>query len=486
MKIFAATFDTETNTSAIVPTGRVDFEAYGVFRGNASIKAPQGAGAYHAELHRLAAADGHTVVESLTAIAEPSGPLLRALYEEYRQCILDDLKAALPVDAVQLTLHGAMVAEGYDDCEGDLIERVRKIVGPKVPIGVELDLHCHYTARMHRHADIIIAYKEYPHIDGIDRLRELYALLVRTVAGEIRPTSAVVDCRMIGLWHTTREPMISFVKLMRLLEGRDGVLSVSLGHGFPWGDVPECGAKLWVVTDNDQPKAEALARQLAREFRDLRALTYDPPMSIADALTEAVDAKPGPCVLADIGDNAGGGAMSDSTFVLQAMLDAGIGNAAIGSFWDLGAVALCQSAGVGARIMLRIGGKCGPLSGNPVDVPVTVCAIVENHSQFGLSTRHPLGTGVWVRTENGIDIALNTRRSQILSRECFENLGISLTDKQIIVVKSTQHFHAAFAPIAKKILYMGTPGSTSQAFAKMTFTKRDNHFWPRVENPWLE
>ena len=484
MKIFTATFATETNTAAVVPTGRIDFEINGVYRGDASVKAPKGIGVFHAELQRLATADGHSLVESLSAFAQPSGPTLRALYEEYRDCILDDLRAALPVDAVQLTLHGAMVAQGYDDCEGDLIERVRGIVGPIVPIGVELDLHCHTTERMQRHADIIIAYKEYPHTDSIDRLRELYALLVRQAAGEIKPTTAMVDCRMIGLWHTTREPMISFVKRMQSLEGQDGVLSVSLGHGFPWGDVPECGARLWVVTDNDLPKAQALALQLDREFRALRMQTYDPPLSIAAALAEAIAAPQGPVVLADIGDNAGGGAMSDSSFVLQAMIDAGIGNAVIGSFWDVGAVTLCQSAGVGAELLLRIGGKCGPMSGAPVDVAVTVRAIVENHGQTGIGAYRPLGTGVWVRTAGGIDIALNTVRSQVFSPECFEKLGITLADKQLVVVKSTQHFHAEFAPIASKVLYMGTPGSTSQAFAEMSFTKRDNHFWPRVENPW--
>ena len=485
MKIFTATLASETNTSAVVPTGRVDFEAQGVYRGDAGLRAPQGIGVYHAELRRLAAADSHTVVESLAAYAQPSGPTLRALYEEYRQCILDDLQAALPVNAVQLVLHGAMVAQGYDDCEGDLIERVRAVVGPKVPIGVLLDLHCHYTARMQRHADLIIAYKEYPHTDGLDRLRELYALLMQQAGGRIRPTTAVVDCRMIGLWHTTREPMMSFVRRMQSLEGRDGVLSVTLGHGFPWGDVPDCGARLWVVTDNDLPRAEALAQQLAREFRELRAHTYDPPLSIAAALAEAQAAPKGPVVLADIGDNAGGGAMSDSTFVLREMLEANIGNAVIGSFWDLGAVALCRSAGVGAALDLRIGGKCGPMSGNPVDVRVTVRAVVEQHSQGGLgTTRRPLGTGVWVRTAGGIDIMLNTLRSQVLSRDCFENLGISLADKQLIVVKSSHHFHTDFAPLAKKILYMGTPGSTSQAFADMTYTRRDNHFWPRVADPW--
>ncbi len=484
MKLFVAMLATESNTAAVVPTGRIDFETHGVYRGDAGIKDSNGVGVFHAELRRLAAADGNTIVEGLTAYAQPSGPTLHAVYEEYRDALLEDLNSAMPVDAVQLTLHGAMVAQGYDDCEGDLIKRVRDIVGPTVAIGVELDLHCHFTEQMRNNADLIVSYKEYPHIDSIERLREIYALLKRQVAGEIRATTAVYDCRMVGLWHTTKEPMISFVQRMQSFEGKDGVLSVSLGHGFPWGDVADSGAKLWVVTDNDMVKAQALAEQLGREFWDLRMQTYDPPLSIAAALTEATDAQEGPVVLADVGDNSGGGAMSDSTFVLQHMLEMEISNAAIGSFWDLGAVALCQSAGVGAEFILRIGGKCGPLSGQPLDVLVTVCAIVENHSQGGLSTRYPLGTGVWVRTQNGIDIALNTVRGQVLSRECFENLGISLIDKQLIVVKSTHHFHADFAPIAKRVIYIGSPGSTSQAFAQIPFTKRDLNYWPRVENPW--
>ncbi|PTU33090.1 M81 family metallopeptidase [Stenotrophobium rhamnosiphilum] len=483
MKIFAATFATETNTFAVAPTGRIDFEAVGVFHGDGSALSPTGIGIFHAELQKLAAADGHQLVESLAAFAQPSGPTLRAVYEEFRQTILDDLKAAMPVDAVLLVLHGAMVAQGYDDCEGDLTQHVREIVGPNVPIGMELDLHCHYTQLMRKSADIIIAYKEYPHTDGLDRLRELYVLTTQQAKGNIKPVTAVHDCRMVGIWHTTKEPMISFVKRMQSFEGKDGVLSVSLGHGFPWGDVVENGAMLWVVTDNDLEKADALAKQLGREFWDLRAQTYEAPMTIAAALTEANAEKAGPVVLADIGDNAGGGAMSDSTFVLKQMIEMGISNAAIGAFWDLGAVAICKSAGVGAEINLRLGGKCGPQSGDPIDVRVTVRAINDEHSQRGLGAIYPLGTGVWVQTQNGIDIVLNTRRTQVFSPDAFENLGISMEDKQMIIVKSSQHFHALFAPIAKKVLYIGTPGSTSQTFADIPFVKRSLNYWPKVENP---
>jgi microcystin degradation protein MlrC len=484
MKIFSAFFATETNTSAVVPTGFADFERTGLYRGDASTRDPQGFGASQVELKRLAAIDGHTVVESLTAHAHPAGITVRAVYECYRDWILEDLKAAMPVQAVVLVLHGAMVADGYDDCEGDLIARVREIAGPDVPIGVELDLHCHVSPMMLAQADVIICYKEYPHTDTLERLGEVYRLVVRQAQGEIRPVTALHDLRMVGLWHTTREPMASFVRRMQSFEGKDGILSVSLGHGFPWGDVPDTGAKLWVIADGDSSKAQRLADQLGEEFWQLRNQTYVPPISIAAAIDHMGSTQQqAPLVFADVADNAGGGAMSDSTFILRAMLDAGIADAVIGSFWDLGAVALCQSAGVGARLNLRIGGKCGPQSGDPVDVAVTVKAIVEDHAQSGLNFRWSLGTGVWVQTEGGIDIALNTIRSQVFSREAFEGLGIRLEGRRAIVVKSTQHFHASFAPIASDVFYVGAPGSITQNFAEMTYHKRDNHFWPRVADP---
>ncbi len=487
MRIFGAMLETETNTFAAVPTGRVDFEAYGVYRGDASRKVPeQVCGMQLAQLHELAATDGHVVIESLAAFAQPAGLTRRDVYEDFRTQILDDLRGALPIDAVQLYLHGAMVAEGYDDCEGDLIQAVREIVGTDAHIGVELDLHCHFTERMRQHADAIICFKEYPHTDILERGRELYRIAVDHVAGRIKPVTAVFDPRMVGMWHTTSEPMRSFVQRMSALERHDGVLSISLGHGFPMGDVPESGARLWVITDGDMQKAEALARQLGQEFWNLRHACLDEKIELADALQRASRSEQTPVVLADTGDNAGGGAMSDSTFVLRAVLEAGIGNTALGLFWDLGAVGLCKSAGVGATLDLRIGGKCGPMSGDPVDLRVTVRAIRDNHSQSGLGAKQPMGTVVWVQADNDIDLLLGTVRSQVFSPELFTGLGIDLSAKQIVVVKSTQHFHQGFAPMAGSIGYLLTPGSTSKDFVNMPYRVRDLNYWPRVENPFTQ
>ena len=485
MKFFIAHFATETNTFAAAPTGLGDFEEIGIFHGDASSRDPEGTGSFLRYLRGLVEADGGDVVESLCTLAQPGGRTVRHVYETLRDEILADLRAALPVDAVQLLLHGAMAAEGYDDCEGDLVARIRDIVGPDVAVGIELDLHCHFTRQMQAAADVIIAFKEYPHTDTEERGLELYRLLSDTVARRVRPVTAVFDCKMMGLWHTTREPMRGFVARMVEAEREPGVLSVSLGHGFPWGDVPEAGAKLWVVTDNDLALARSVAERLAREFWSLRELTGPQVVGIDQALDDALGdaAGPGPVVLADIADNPGGGAAGDSTFILRRLIERGVGNVALGAIWDLGAVHICRSAGVGAQLALRVGGKCGPQSGQPVDLRVTVRAVVPNHSQGALGARERLGDCVWVEADNGLHLLLSSIRTQTYGTDAFTGIGISLGDKAIVVVKSTQHFYADFAPLARKVIYVSTPGAMNVDFAAIPYRLFPPDYWPRVANP---
>jgi microcystin degradation protein MlrC len=486
MKFFIAHLATETNTFAAAQTGRGDYEEIGIFHGDASTRDPHGAGAFLRFLRALVEADGHQVCESLCTLAQPGGRTVRHVYEALRDEILADLRAALPVDAVQLLLHGAMAAEGYDDCEGDLASRIRAIVGPGVPIGLELDLHCHFTDLMAASADVIIAFKEYPHIDTDERGRELYRILVDAAAGRVKPVTAVFDCRMVGLWHTTREPMQGFVRRMEAAEREAGVLSVSLGHGFPWGDVPEAGAKLWVVTDDDPALARSVAERLGAAFWRLRARIGAQVMGIDEAIDAALaTAAPGagPAVLADVADNPGGGAAGDSTFILRRLLERGIGNLALGALWDLGAVHVCRAAGVGAELLLRIGGKCGPASGQPVDLRVTVRAVALNHTQSALGTRERLGDCVWVQAENGLHILLSSIRTQTYGADAFTGIGIELADKDVVVVKSTQHFHAEFAPLARQVLYVSTPGAMNFDFAAIPYRLRSLDYWPRVADP---
>ncbi|VVE14041.1 microcystin LR degradation protein MlrC-like protein [Pandoraea horticolens] len=485
MKIFAAALLTETNTFAPSPTGLDGFAAYGIFRGNASRVAPDTMlGTALRELHSLANTDGHEVVESLAAMAQPSGRTVRQVYERFRDEILEDLRASLPVDAVVLVLHGAMVAEDCDDCEGDLIANVRRIVGEGIPIGVELDLHCHFTEKMRVSADIIVCYKEYPHTDVIDRLREVYALTTSVAKGEVRPVTAVCDCRMVGVWHTTKEPMAGFVKRMQALEGKNGVLSVSFGHGFPWGDVPDSGAKVWVIANGDEDRARGVAEQLFHELWDMREATRPAELSIDGALDKAEAGNGLPVVLADVADNPGGGAPCDSTFILQRLVSRGIRNAALGCFYDIGAVQVCREAGVGTRLTLRVGGKLGKSSGDPIDLKVTVRALKDDHHQTMNGALFDFGAAAWVSTDDDVDIVLVSRREQTFSPTAFTGVGIDLAKKNIVVVKSTQHFHAGFAPIAHEVIYVSAPGAITLDFASIPYQFRNKRYWPRVENPF--
>ena len=199
----------------------------------------------------LAQGDGHTAIESIAAVAEPGGRTVRAVYETLRDEILRSVRDALPLDVVLLYLHGAMAAEGYDDCEGDILARCREIVGPKVAIGAELDLHGNVTQTMLDAATAIVAYKEYPHTDMVDRAADLYRICVDAAGGKTKPVMAMHDCGMVGLWPTSAQPMRALVDDAMAAE-RDGVLSVSLMHGFPWADVAGCGAKVLAIADGNR------------------------------------------------------------------------------------------------------------------------------------------------------------------------------------------------------------------------------------------
>jgi microcystin degradation protein MlrC len=485
MKLFIAGMSTETNTFLPFPTGEAGFAATLALGRQASRSPDATFNAPLIEWRRLAEADGHTVVESFFAAAHPSGITVRAVYERMRDAILADLQAALPVDVVLLNLHGAMVADGYDDCEGDILARVRTLVGPRAAVGAELDLHCHTTQAMFANATCLIAYKEYPHTDIAPRAVELYRICTAAARGEVRPVTGVFDCRMINMWRTQVEPMKGFVARMQQLEGKEGVLSVSFGHGFPWGDVPDVGAKVWVVTDDDRHQAESLAAELGHAIWEMRDRTPIAALTVDAAIDRALSASSGPVILADMADNPGGGAPGDNTAILRRLVERGVGDAAVGYLWDPLAVEICRSAGIGARLELRIGGKAGRVSGDPIDLEINVAAIVEDLYQTGLGGgRSALGNAVAVRAAPGIDIALVSERCQVFSPDGFSRLGIELSGKRIVVVKSTNHFYAGFAPIAAEVLYVAAPSAMPSDFAAIPYRKFSRPYWPRVADPF--
>jgi len=190
---------------------------------------------------------------------------------------ISQIEAALPLDMIALSMHGAMVAEGYDDCEGDMLQRIRNIAGNKVAIGLELDPHCHLSEKMLRNSDAIVMFKEYPHTDFLERAHELLKILEDKVNRKVDPVMSVYDCHMISTYHTTRDPMKSFVQKIKALEKKDGILSISIAHGFPWADVSDIGTKILVITDGDPVTGAALAKELGQELFSMRGHGIIPP-----------------------------------------------------------------------------------------------------------------------------------------------------------------------------------------------------------------
>jgi microcystin degradation protein MlrC len=490
MRLFLAGLLAENNSYVPIPTGLGAFEAEGIRRGPASGIDPGGYLGAIESVYSAAHSRGWEVCEGLFAAAVPLGPIRQPVYEQLRDELLEDLRAAMPVNALMLVLHGAMTAEDCLDCEGDLIERARSIVGPDVPIGVELDLHANVTQRMTRQATLMVAYKAYPHTDIEERAAEVVRLTLDTAEGRIHPVTAIWDCRMAGSWPTTREPLKSFVRDMQALEGRNGVLSVSHAHGYEFGDVPECGARIWAITDGDAELATRVASDLGRRVWAMRHELTQPPLDMQTAMRRLADLPPssgmGPIVVADTADNPGGGARGDSSFALQALLVEGVRNVAIGGLWDPGAVQLCFEAGLGSTLQLRVAGKSGPTSGSPIDLRVTVRALAEDHGQTAFGSRISLGPAAWVSTAEDVDLVLISRCQQVIGTDLFTGLGIDLSSKHGVVVKSMQHFLAAFAPLAREVLYADSPGLLTADFAALPFRHRDPNFWPRVADPWSD
>lgn len=486
MRIFLAALLHETNCFSPLPTTLRSFRENGLLHrpGDVHTKARADATQGYGDALKVFKERGDEVVTGLCAWAMPSGLVARQSYESLRDELLDGLDAAGQVDAVFLFLHGAMMAEGYPDCEGDLLSKMRARFGAKLPIGVLLDLHGNVSLAMVESGALLVACKEYPHTDYLPRTRELAAMLNHCVTTGRAPLCLMQRVPMVAPLGTTEDPMRSFVDSLQDMEGVNGVISISVMHGFAWSDTKDMGASIVVVHEHvEAARFEAMhvATTLATRLFALRESGLSNRLPLQPAMDAALAAigQGGPVVFADSSDNPGGGAACDSTFVLQELFDRGIGNVAFGMLWDPQAALLASDAGVGARLPLRIGGKVGPQSGHPIDVSAEVLAVSSDVSQGGLDGQvgEPMGLTVAIRVA-GIEIVINSIRQQTFSPNCFTDLGIDLSSKAIVVVKSSQHFRQCFDPIARATVYCNAPGSLNFDLTNLPYMNIRRPIWP--------
>jgi len=475
VRFFVAMFSHETNTFSTIPTDRRQFEARDLRYGGELLEAYRGTGTCLGGMIDAAGAHGVTLVPSLAAAASPAGRVTADFYEATTRRILDDLRGAGRLDGVLLDLHGAMVPEGLEDGEGDLLRAVRATVGSAMPVAVTLDFHANLSQELVRHATLLHGYKTYPHVDMDARGREATERLLDVVLKRCRPTVAWRQPPLlppIAGQLTARGPMRRLYDRAAEMERDPRVVTISIFAGFPLADIRDAGLSVYVATDGDPGLADRLADELATmawAHRGEFLHTAPPP---GEAVARALAADGRPVVLADIADNTGGGAAGDTTEILRELLRVGARPATVACIWDAEAVQACARAGVGATVTVDVGGKVDPSHGAPVRVTGRVRTLGDGRFVHkgpmlrGLEGR--LGPTA-VLDVNDLKIILISLRWQTLDPEMLRVVGVDPAAEKILVVKSSVHYRAAFEPLAHAIIEVDAPGLSSSNLARFTF-----------------
>lgn len=432
------------------------------------------------------------VVPTFYASTAPGGLVTGEALIGLTNQLVQGIKAARQtgaLDGIMLDLHGAMISEIDYDAESYLLRAVRKIVGPDLPIIVALDLHGNITPEMVSLATVCVAYDEYPHIDMYERGYESGIIMTKIVRGGVKPTAAIVNIPLLaGIQRefTFAEPMLSVKHLAWDIENERGILNVSYLPGFCFSDIPQTNFSVIVTADNNQAQAQAAATRLASYIWSHREDFVVRPTAIDAAIEHAMKAPLGPIVLADIGDNPGAGAPADGTVMLEALLRHGATRTIIAPINDPEAVNLAIKAGVGNTLTLELGGKADQLHGLPLRVTATVVRLTDGEFVH----TGPMGTGVLskmgpsavleVQGEKGgsVTVLVTTYRHQPLDLAMLQSQGLEPTEFQIVVVKSSVHYRAAFTPIAREIIEVDTPGISNPAFDRLEFKNLKRPIFP--------
>lgn len=481
MHILVAGFQHETNTFAPSKAGYDNFvrgEGFpAMVRGEAMLALRQvniPAGGFINAIQ----AQGHSVHTVIWAGASPSAHVTRDAYERIAGEILDAARTG-QYDAVYLDLHGAMVTEHLDDGEGELLARMRQIVGPDVPVVASLDLHANVTAQMLQSADALVAFRTYPHVDMADTGEHAARLLLARIAAGASWTRS--ERRLpflipINGMCTMLQPSQGVYGALAQLEQTPGVTSISFAPGFPAADFPECGPVVWAY-GTDLAAVEAVTETLYRQVLELEP-QWSPDFLEPDAAVRRAQALAAgasrPVVIADTQDNPGAGGDANTTGMLRALVDANAQNAALGLFYDPDAVRAATAAGIGSTVTLQLGGQ----SGVPGDSAFTGDFVVETLSPGKLRFDGPMMHGMDVDLGavaglriGGVRVVVSASKAQMLDRNLFRVGGVQPEEMGILVVKSSVHFRADFQPIAHEVLVAKAPGPMQADPADLPWTR---------------
>jgi microcystin degradation protein MlrC len=478
-RIAIAGFQHETNTFAPIPASYEDFaQADGwppLLRGAELLERLVDINLPAAGFIAAARRHGHELAPLLWCSATPSGPVTKDAYERIASEILERLAGARPVDALYLDLHGAMVAAHLPDGEGELLARLRRLVGPGLPIVASLDFHANVSPAMVAHATAMTAYRTYPHID-MAKTGERAALLLDRIlrqgplAKALRRPSFLIPLT----WQCTMvDPAAALYRDLAASE-RGEVASLSFAPGFPPADVPDCGPAALAYAESQAAAdraADHLAAAIAEAEPDFAGRVYEPDEAVAAARRLAATAAR-PVVLADTQDNPGAGGNSDTVGLIEALLNHRAEGAVAGLLYDPAAAAAAHGAGEGAEIELAL----GEMSRLPGHHPLAGRFRVERLGNGRFTATGPfyagnhMDLGPMARLSiAGLNILVSSRKQQAADQAMFRHLGVEPSAQKILALKSSVHFRADFQPIAEAILIVAADGPNPVDHCKLAY-----------------
>jgi len=474
-------FQHETNTFSAIPASFADFEAPdawpGLTRGGAMLEAVGGINLPASGFVQEARSQHHELVPLTWCSAQPCGRVTRDAFEHISALLLEDLRRAGRVDGVYLDLHGAMVAEHIDDADGELLRRVRALVGPDVPVVASLDYHANVSALMAQASSALVSYRTYPHVDMAE-CGALAARVLQDLLGRPRPAVALeqLDFLMpLTSQSTLVEPMHSLMDQTRELQ-QSPLLSVCLMPGFPAADVADCGPTAYACGYSDEAARAAvaiIARAVRAREHEFALELYSIEQAIAET-TRSGARRGRPVILADTQDNPGGGGNADTMSLIKALVAANSQAVLAGVICDPEAAARAHAAGEGALVELQLGARAGTVGETPLAARYKVLALGDGRftgtGPFYRGGRFELGPMALLEV-GGVHIAVASRKQQAADQAMFRHLRAEPAEYAVLLLKSSVHFRADFGPIASRVLVVEAPGLNVADPAQLPFRR---------------
>lgn len=427
-----------------------------------------------------------------------AGPLLDdEVYHYCRDKILAGVRReAGRIDGIYLPLHGAMAARNYPDAEGDLVTRIREIVGRMIPIVATFDMHANFTAEMARGLDGAVGFKTCPHVDYPETGEAGMEILAKAMAGEASPKLIHRKVRMMtsAEGHDTNTgPMTEVIALLREVEKTPGILSATVIAPQPWMDVPELGWSVLVVADGDASVAEGRrqADRVGRHVWGMRERFRSNRVSLGEAFDAVAASAPGdkPFVLSDASDAPSAGSFGDSTVVLKHLLARPpLDGPLLLTLTDPKATDACHVAGAGATLTLTIGAAFQPIYYAPVTVEARVLGVYDGRY---LSELPPMnfdaGRRAVIEVAGYIRILLSEKPVITLDLKGYEASGLYPREAKTVIVKSAGQFRGFYAPFAHRIIELETPGPVDSILPRLPFKNITRPLWPfdpDLVEPW--